>query len=163
MCALRLFIAPVNNEFAELYRSAADAYNRMPEHERSSGFDLFCDINDIDTKYSTHAYLVGQGCRALAMAIDGSCRAYWLAPRSSISRTPFRIANSQGLIDAPYRGIVRAAIWSIDPVNDRLDKHQRLCQLVAGDLLPWSEVIVIDELPGPVTLRGSGGFGSTGK
>lgn len=161
MCALRLFIAPVNDEFAALYRGAADAYNRMPEHERSSGFDLFCDLSDVDVKYSNYAYLVGQGCRALAMAADGTCRAYWLAPRSSISRTPFRIANSQGLIDAPYRGIVRAAIWSINSVNDRPDQHHRLCQLVAGDLLPWSEIIVVDELPGPVTLRDSGGFGST--
>jgi dUTPase len=39
---------------------------------------------------------------------------------------------------------------------------QRLCQLTAGDLLPWAEIIVVDELPGAATVRGEGGFGSTG-
>ena len=43
---LRLFIAPTNNAFAELYRSAADVWNRTPVDERNSGFDLFCDDSD---------------------------------------------------------------------------------------------------------------------
>lgn len=159
MTALRLFLAPVNNEFAELYRAAANAYNVVPYVERNSGFDVFCDANDVNA-YAWGA-MVSQGCRALAVAPDGSSRAFWLAPRSSICKTGWRLANSLGLIDATYRGVIKAALdYRTDTAI--VENHARYCQLAAADLLPWAEVIVVDELPGPATVRGEGGFGSTG-
>jgi dUTP pyrophosphatase len=160
---LRLFIAPTKPEFDTLYRDAADAYNRTPYSERNSGFDMFSDfyesrILDNGTRF------VPQGCRALAVTAEGSPRAYWLAPRSSISKTQWRLANSMGLIDATYRGVVTAALDSRNPVTHVPDhQHTRLCQLAAADLKPWAEVIVVAELPGPSTLRGDGAFGSTGR
>ena len=184
---LRLFIAPTNNAFAELYRSAADVWNRTPVDERNSGFDLFCDDSDksrtfrgvlttdaptwngetLITDAYVDTYLVGQGCRALAVDSEGRPRAFWLAPRSSICKTEWRLANSLGLIDATYRGVIKAALWSVTGATaegtDSLKDTPRLCQLTAADLHPWSEVIIVDELPGPATLRGEGGFGSTGK
>jgi dUTP pyrophosphatase len=160
---IRLFICPVNNEFAELYKSAADAYNRTPFQERNSGFDLFCDVSDT-SGMPRFTFLVGQGCRAVAVAPDGSTRAYWLAPRSSISKTEWRLANSMGLIDATYRGVLKAALWSInEAVFSQIHDKLRLCQLATGDLTPWAEVVVVDELPGEETVRGEGGFGSTGR
>jgi dUTPase len=178
---LRLFLAPTHDAFAALYRTAADAWNRTPVAERNSGFDLFCDVTDrtrmfrgvltadaptwsgetlvADAYVDTH--LVGQGCRALAVGPDGAPRAFWLAPRSSICKTEWRLANSLGLIDATYRGVIKAALWSITG-SGSLEDHTRLCQVVAADLQPWSEVIIVEELPGPATLRGEGGFGSTG-
>jgi dUTP pyrophosphatase len=159
----RLFICPTSNEFAELYRSAADAYNRTPVSERNSGFDLFCDVEDTVT-WPHHTFLMGQGCRALAMAPDGTARAYWLAPRSSISKTEWRLANSMGLIDATYRGVLKAALWSVTAgAPTHALNGQRICQVATGDLTPWGEVIVVDELPGEETVRGEGGFGSTGR
>ena len=162
--ALRLFIAPTSPEFDTLYRDAADAYNRTPYSERNSGFDVFSNFYDARILNNNGTRLVPQGCRALAVTLDGTPRAYWLAPRSSISKTQWRLANSMGLIDATYRGVVAAALDSWNPVT-LLDEHQqaRLCQLAAPDLLPWAEVIVVAELPGPTTLRGEGGFGSTGR
>jgi dUTP pyrophosphatase len=158
----RLFICPTSNEFAELYRNAADAYNRTHMSERNSGFDLFCDLLDTTT-LRHHTFLVGQGCRAVAVSTDGSTRAYWLAPRSSISKTEWRLANSMGLIDATYRGVLKAALWSVDTGSPTHALNtQRLCQLATGDLTPWAEVVVVDELPGEKTARGEGGFGSTG-
>jgi dUTPase len=180
---LRLFIAPVSNAFAELYRSAADVWNRTPTDERNSGFDLFCDVSDksrvfrgvlttdghdphIITDTYVDTYLVGQGCRALAVDSEGRSRAFWLAPRSSICKTEWRLANSLGLIDATYRGVIKAALWSITATApqslNELDST-RVCQLTAADLQPWSEIIIVDELPGSATLRGDDGFGSTGK
>jgi dUTP pyrophosphatase len=160
---LRLFLCPNSNEFAELYKSAADAYNRTPMSERNSGFDLFCDIKDT-TIWPHHTFLIGQGCRALAMAPDGTARAYWLAPRSSISKTEWRLANSMGLIDATYRGVLKAALWSVTAgAPTHALNGQRICQVATGDLTPWGEVIVVDELPGEETVRGEGGFGSTGR
>jgi dUTP pyrophosphatase len=157
----RLFLCPTSDEFAELYRSAADAYNRTPLAERNSGFDLFCDIEDT-TDLQRNTYLIGQGCRAVAVGPDGTPRAYWLAPRSSISKTEWRLANSMGLIDATYRGVLKAALWSIDNARPTHALNgQRICQLATGDLSTWAEVVVVDELPGPMTERGEGRFGST--
>ena len=158
---LRLFIEPVSMGFVELYRKAADAYNSTPPTERNSGFDLHCDIADVNNKYSAYAALVGQGCRALAVDAEGNPRAFWLTPRSSISKTPLQLANSLGLIDGTYRGILKAAFIGTDEYN--IMPHERLVQLAAGDLRPWLEVIVVDALPGPDTTRGACGFGSTGQ
>jgi dUTP pyrophosphatase len=163
---MHLFIAPVDKTFWKLYSDAAEAYNGTTYDSRNSGFDLFCNGGDIDTSYSSTATLIGQGCRVLAMDTGGKHRAYWLTPRSSISKTPWRIANSMGLIDATYRGIVKAAVFSIDSGNttqNRITLHgQRLVQLAQPDLLPWDYISVVDSLPGDETLRGEGGFGSTG-
>ena len=158
---LRLFIEPVSMEFAAVYKTAADAYNRTPPSERNSGFDLHCDLADVNNKYSSYSSLIGQGCRAVAVDKEGVPRAFWLTPRSSISKTPLRLANSLGLIDGTYRGILKAAFVGID--DYKITPHERLVQLAAGDLRPGLEVVVVDVLPGPETLRGAGGFGSTGK
>jgi dUTPase len=162
MSGLTLFIQPLNEAFADLYCSAANAYNTTAPEERNSGFDLHCDATDIDDTYSAYCLLVSQGCRAAAFDAEGRRRAFWLAPRSSISRTPFTLANSLGLIDAGYRGIIKAALRPNGASECRIDHAMRLTQLAAPDLLPWATVHVVDELPGGVTARGAGGFGSTG-
>jgi dUTPase len=160
MSGLTLFVAPVDPRFEALYRSAADSYNQTPIAERNSGFDLFVDGSDVNP-YSWGA-MVGQGCRTLAVDADGKSRAYWLAPRSSICKTKWRLANSLGLIDATYRGVIKAALDRADP-SAVVEDGARYCQLAAGDLTPWREIIVVAELPGPATLRLEGGFGSTGQ
>jgi dUTPase len=162
---LRLFIAPTSPEFDALYRAAADAYNQTPYTERNSGFDVFSDFQSGSRNQDTGTYFIPQGCRALAVTAEGVPRAYWLAPRSSISKTVWRLANSMGLIDATYRGVVTAALdpRSLNIPQAQFAQNQRLCQLAAADLTPWAEVIVVDELPGPATLRGEGSFGSTGR
>jgi len=157
----RLFIIPTTPIFTELYKTAADAYNQTAPEERSTGFDLFSDPADQDPSYSTHATLAGQGCRAVAVTTAGQQVGFWLAPRSSISKTPYRLANSLGLIDPNYRGVIKAAFngqISLPPGGPL-----RLCQLVPADLIPWADIVVVDEMPTPATLRGEGGFGSTGQ
>jgi dUTP pyrophosphatase len=162
--SLRLFIQPLTIHFAALYREAADMYNRTLPAERNSGFDLHCDMATAETHDFCH--FVSQGCRAVAMDSEGRTHAFWLAPRSSISKTRWRLANSLGLIDATYRGPIKAAIHSVgaNPVYPLSASQQdiRLAQLAAPSLEPWAEVIVVDELPGGETARGAGGFGSTG-
>jgi dUTP pyrophosphatase len=163
MPALRLFIAPTSPKMEQLYHTAADKYNTTPPAERNSGFDLHTDTTDVAT-LRDRTYLVSQGCRALALGPDGQTHAFWLAPRSSISKTKWRLANSLGLIDATYRGVIRAALDSTDGSGvGPAEEGARLCQLAAGDLAPWAEVIVVAELPGPATQRGEGGIGSTGR
>ena len=93
---------------------------------------------------------------------------YMLVPRSSIVKSPFRQANSIGIIDAGYRGSIKAVVdvdrnyaeWCIAQKQSLLQKGTRLFQLVRGDLDSFDEIEIVDELS--ETLRGSGGFGSTG-
>lgn len=158
---LTLYIKPTNSAHAELYQAAATAYNNTPYGERNSGFDLYMDTSDIRER--GYGWIVGQGCHAVATAEDGTSRAFWLAPRSSIVNTPWRLANSLGLIDATYRGIIRAGLSPVVPIPDGpTDDKQRYVQLAAPSLEPWAVIRVVDELPTPATARGSGGFGSTG-
>jgi len=162
-----LFLQPTNNTFAALYQEAAEAYNKTPLQERNSGFDLYCDAGDIGFA-GDFTVLVSQGCRAVAVDTEtGEIRAFWLAPRSSISRGPWRLGNSMGLLDATYRGIIKAALSNLSlpvrPVFHATYDQSRLCQLVAADLRPWLEVRIVTELPGGETTRGEGGFGSTGR
>ena len=85
--------------------------------------------------------------------------AYYLFPRSSISKTPLRMANSIGLIDGGYRGEIMAMCDNIKPKSYTAEKGQRLFQLVATDSSPIQYELV-KELE--MTTRGTGGFGSTG-
>ena len=87
-------------------------------------------------------------------------KAYYLIPRSSISKTPLRMANSIGLIDGGYRGEIMAPCDNIKDFNYSIKEGERLFQLVASDSSPIHYEIT-DNLS--ETSRGSGGFGSTGK
>jgi hypothetical protein len=87
---------------------------------------------------------------------------YYIYPRSSISKTPLRLANNTGIIDAGYRGHI---IGMFDNLKDDyyVEPHTRLIQICAPNLVPIYINIVdsLDQL-GPSTRRGDGGFGSTG-
>ena len=86
-------------------------------------------------------------------------KAYYLLPRSSISKTPLRMANSIGLIDGGYRGEIMAVCDNIKTESYTVEKGQRLFQLVSADSSPIKYELV-EELE--MTTRGIGGFGSTG-
>ncbi|GIX66054.1 deoxyuridine 5'-triphosphate nucleotidohydrolase, putative [Babesia caballi] len=56
-----------------------------------------------------------------------------LMPRSSISKTPLRLANSVGVIDAAYRGEIRIALDNISEEPYTIQKGDRLVQMVSYD------------------------------
>lgn len=172
-----LYICPTEaatSEMREAYNRAAAAYNARPYEERDAGFDLFCANTEFLGFYPNEQVVqrISQNCSAAFYDMGrGMFRAFWLLPRSSISRTSLRLANSVGLIDAGYRGTIQAATqWTAPhtPVPDttghsfQVHDGDRYFQLAAPDLLPWSRVDVVDTIPGGPTLRGTGGFGSTG-
>lgn len=84
---------------------------------------------------------------------------YLLVPRSSIVKTPFRMANSVGVIDAAYRGNLMAFLDSKD--GSIPEQGTRLFQIVCGDLKPIDKIEIVTVLSN--TERNTGGFGSTGK
>ena len=123
-------------------------------HNGDAGLDLYI-IEDIEFQpMETKLIKLGISCEPK----DG--KAYYLMPRSSISKTPLRMSNSIGLIDGGYRGEIMASCDNIKDYVYMVNKGQRLFQLVAFDSSPITYLIK-EELT--ETSRGEGGFGSTGK
>ena len=84
-----------------------------------------------------------------------------LFPRSSISKTPLRMANSVGVIDSGFTGEIKAPLYNTSEVEIvDVEKYERIAQLV---IIPLADVSIelADELE--ETQRGTGSFGSTGK
>jgi dUTP pyrophosphatase len=81
-------------------------------------------------------------------------------PRSGLAlRHGITILNSPGTIDADYRGEIRIILANLGAAPVTIARGERIAQLV---IAPVSRAVweVVAELP--ATLRGSGGFGSTG-
>ncbi len=68
-------------------------------------------------------------------------------------------ANKVGVIDADYRGEVRVALHNHSEVSAIVENGERVAQLAIVPFLK-AEFDVVDELSD--TVRGAGGFGSTG-
>ena len=144
---MKLFIKPHNDIAREFYR------NHGHFHNGDAGLDLYVLENIHFDPGETKAIKLGISCEPE----DGI--AYYLFPRSSISKTPLRMANSIGLIDGGYRGEIMAVCDNIKSESYTAEKGQRLFQLVATDSSPIQYELV-EELE--MTTRGTGGFGSTG-
>lgn len=91
---------------------------------------------------------------------------YYMYPRSSISKTRLRLANSVGIIDAGYRGHIMAMLDVIGNTDTDYEgkAYERYIQICAPGLIPIT-VEIVDKIEslGEKTERGQGGFGSTGK
>jgi len=87
---------------------------------------------------------------------------FFMYPRSSISKTSLRLSNSVGVIDSGYRGELMCAFDCF--YRDYLvSEGDRLVQVVAPGMVPIIARLVDNEEDlGDSTVRGSGGFGSTG-
>ncbi|MBP5308547.1 MAG: dUTP diphosphatase [Clostridia bacterium] len=68
-------------------------------------------------------------------------------------------ANKVGVIDADYRGEIKVAVHNHSSSGQTVDAGERIAQLVIAPFLKC-EFIETDELSD--TVRGKGGFGSTG-
>ncbi len=130
--------------------------NAVVKPEGDAGVDLFC-VEDAVVPARGRARLdFGVRCE---MRLGGAPTGFFLVPRSSISRTPLRMSNSVGVIDAGYRGNLMACVDNLSDEPFEVRAGQRLFQVVHPLLVPV-EVREVEELA--PTQRGSGGFGSTG-
>lgn len=146
------------------YKNAAQHHNNQDKEFMNAGFDLFVpDLikTSVDTINKINMAIV---CSAEMIHPDNRKynTGYYLYPRSSLSKTPLRLANSVGIIDSGYRGNIIGVFDSFS--NYIVNPGDRLVQICAPGLVPIYVEIVndIDELK-MNTERGSGGFGSTGK
>lgn len=129
-------------------------------HQGDSGIDLFFpdeltirvgETKLVNLKIKSQMYDSEENYKPIS---------YDLRARSSIYKTPLRIANGSGLIDAGYTGNIMVALDNIKDFDYTIKRGQSLVQLVAGDLKPilTKKVSQLQE-----TTRGEQGFGSTNK
>ena len=142
-----------------------DMIEKQIENHRStdSGFDIPMTAKNFDMTMKLHGFYLR--INVAATLSDGTPAPCLLLPRSSIFMTAFRMCNSIGLIDAGYRGEVKAMVDNLYPgeeTSGRFEDGARLFQICQHNFLPWSKIVLTDELPAPPDNRGSHGFGSTG-
>jgi len=125
-------------------------------HSGDSGIDLYTpeilnveplEVGTIDFKIQ---------CEMINLE-NNTFTSYYLVPRSSISNTPFQLANSIGIIDAGYRGNLKAKVRNMSFKDNELSTGKHF-QIIAPDMKPIKTNIVAILSD---TTRGSGGFGST--
>ncbi len=82
-------------------------------------------------------------------------------PRSGLAaRVGLSIVNAPGTIDSGYRGEIRVCLVNLDPVEPIvLRRGDRIAQLVVQKV-EHAEFIEVERLD--ETVRGAGGYGSTG-
>jgi len=144
----------VEDELRGWYEERVAKHNEKCRDEYAdSGFDLACPEDVIVLKGTTFVDFKVKG----AMYNGDTPSAYFLYPRSSISKSKFRLANCTGIIDRGYRGNVGAFFDCV--ADSSMEKGQRLVQLCSPTLEPF-EVRLVDSLSS--TERGGNGFGSSG-
>ncbi|WP_245607009.1 dUTP diphosphatase [Pseudonocardia spinosispora] len=124
-------------------------------HPGDAGADLVT-TSDVELAPGARA-VVGTGV-ALALP-DGY--AGFVHPRSGLAaRAGLSIVNAPGTVDSGYRGEIKVCLINHDPVEPvRLRRGDRIAQLVVQRV----ERVVFDEVTElPSSVRGEGGYGSTG-
>jgi dUTP pyrophosphatase len=187
---LRLYVS--DPDLKKKYQETVEKQNinLFSNTHPNSGFDLYTpQQTDFKGQFQTHFVDLGVKCEMFYCNEDYiySCIdqemcyvpcAFYMYPRSSISKTPLMLANHTGIIDSGYRGSLIAAVRYLpetqvveNRIGERrdqfitgytLEKDTRLFQICHPSLLPIY-VEVLDENNLSKTTRGEGGFGSTGK
>ncbi len=123
----------------------------------ASGLDLLADIDrELGLRPGERA-LVPTG---IAIALPAGYEAQ-VRPRSGLAlRTGVTVLNAPGTIDADYRGEVQVLLVNLGPEPVSVRRGERIAQLIVAPVtrIAWHEVAAL-----PVSGRGDGGFGSTGR
>lgn len=141
----------------------------------NAGVDLYC-VTTQGVMSAHKAELLDLGVKARMTKRWLSCKYgnpverqefchFWLAPRSSIWKSGVRQANSLGVIDRSYRGVLMGAVLQNNENEDvtLIPAGTRLFQVLAPDM-GWISRVVLKPLSElDETNRGDGGFGSTGR
>ena len=88
---------------------------------------------------------------------------YWVAPRSGLASVhKVTVANAPGTVDPDYRGEAGVVVLNGSPHRFRLRHGMRIAQIVFQEALIPAFVPVAHHAELGATIRGTGGFGSTG-
>jgi len=82
-----------------------------------------------------------------------------IAPRSSIIKSGYMLANSIGIIDVSYKGELLVALTKVDEESPSIQFPFRCCQLIVRKQV-FPIMKEVDDIT--ISKRGEGGFGSSG-
>ena len=120
----------------------------------AAGMDVVAAENITLRPGSRHAVATG-----FAMAIPQGYEIQ-VRPRSGLAlKHGITVPNTPGTIDSDYRGELKIILINLSDDNFPIQRGDRIAQLVLAPvtIAAWEKVEELDE-----TVRGSGGFGSTG-
>ena len=160
-----------NEELKEKYENAARLHNAKILNPNNNfldaGFDLFVPTNIFSNNNSLIKIDHEVICSAKIFTDQNKMYStgFYMDPRSSISKTSYRLANSRGIIDSGYRGnLIGVFDVLLNQPQTQIEKFDRLLQICGPGLEPIF-VVILDRLSdlGEETLRGTGGIGSSGR
>lgn len=124
-------------------------------HEGDAGLDLY-SAEDV-TLAPFQRQLIATG---ISVAIPEGYAGF-VQPRSGLAiKQGLSLVNTPGLIDSHYRGEIKAIAINLDPTNPiEVRRGDKIAQLV---IQPVARVELLEVGELDETVRGEGGFGSTG-
>ena len=136
-----------------------DSAVMLPEYKTkgASGMDLIAFLKEpLNIKPKTSS-LIPTG---LSVAFSKEYEIQ-IRPRSGLAaKNNISVLNTPGTIDSDYRGEIKVIIFNHGNDNFPINNGDRIAQMI---LTPIVKMELEETLDLPVTIRGSGGFGSTGK
>ena len=123
----------------------------------ASGMDLMAFIEEPIKIAPNSSYLVPTGI-SMAFLEDYEVQ---IRPRSGLAaKNSITVLNTPGTIDSDYRGEIKIILFNHGKVDFVINNKDRVAQMILTPVVKM-ELEETDNLPD--TLRGKGGFGSTGK
>ena len=123
----------------------------------SSGLDLMAFIEKSIKLNPKESVLVPTGI-SVAIAEDLEIQ---IRPRSGLAaKSNISVLNTPGTIDSDYRGEIKVILFNHGNTDFIINNKDRIAQMVLAPIIK-AEFEEVDELPD--TIRGEGGFGSTGR
>ena len=132
---------------------------KLPEYKTSgaSGVDLIAFIEKPINIKSKTSSLIPTG---LSVAFHPKYEIQ-IRPRSGLAaKNNITVLNTPGTIDSDYRGEIKVIIYNHGKDNFIINNGDRIAQMVLSPIIKM-ELKEVNDLP--KTIRGDGGFGSTGK
>jgi deoxyuridine 5''-triphosphate nucleotidohydrolase (dut) len=136
-----------------------DAKVKLPEYKTigSSGMDLMAFLDSPIKITPNSLELIPTG---LSIAIPEDLEIQ-IRPRSGLAvKSSISILNTPGTIDSDYRGELKIILFNHGTEEFTINNNDRVAQMVLTPIIKM-ELEEVDQLPD--SIRGSGGFGSTGK
>ena len=124
--------------------------------EFAAGADLYAAVEESVTIAPSETKLIPTG---IAMEIPVGYAGFIYARSGLASKKGLAPANKVGVVDADYRGEVMVALHNHGAVEQTIEKAERIAQMV---IAPFITANFIESENLEDTVRGAGGFGSTG-
>ena len=131
----------------------------LPDYKTNgaSGMDLMAFIDEPIKIAPNSSYLVPTGL-SIAFSEDYEVQ---IRPRSGLAaKNSITVLNTPGTIDSDYRGEIKIVLFNHGRKDFIINNKDRVAQMILTPVVKM-KFEEVDSLPD--TLRGEGGFGSTGK